>query len=189
MEFRTKSHGVGLKSHGLVWNLTGWFEISRVGLKSHRLVWNLTGFIWNLTGFFWNLAGFVWNLTGFVWNLMGFFWITWGHLKYHRFLYLIKKIGNCRGASSLQQPSINLVVKSPLGLERPSSIWISISIVALSLAYFCWNLPLLSPNTTHGDRGSRPKGKFDIQIEQGPSTLKAALILTVYKSENYYCGI
>ena len=138
---------------GLVWNSMGWFEISQVGLKSHGLVWNLTGFIWNLTRF-------VWNLTGFVWNLMGFFWITWGHLKYHRFLYLIKKIGNCRGASSLQQPSINLVVKSPSWSWTPK-FNLDINLhrgfeprFAFVEIFLCWVQIPLTQNEDQGQKGN-----------------------------------
>ena len=42
MEFRTKSHGVGLKSHGLVWNLTVWFEISRGSFEISRVSFEIS---------------------------------------------------------------------------------------------------------------------------------------------------
>ena len=171
MEFRTKSHGVGLKSHGLVWNLTGWFEISRVGLKSHRVCLKSHGVRLKSHRVRLKSHGVLLN-----------------HMRSSEIsqVFIFKKKLELPGPqTAFTSPHSIWMSNLPLGLERPSLIWISISIVALSLVHFCWNLPLLSPNTTHTDRGSRPKGKFDIQIEQGPSTLKAALIFTVYKSENY----
>ena len=76
---------VGLKSHGLVWNLTGWFEISRVGLKPHEVCLKPHGVLLN----------------------------HMGSSEISQVLYIIKKLGIAGAARNLHQPSVNLVVKSP----------------------------------------------------------------------------
>ena len=167
MEFKFVNHGiqdqisrvwfeiswVGLKSHGLVWNLTGWFEISQGSFEISR-------------GSFEISQVFIFNQKK--WELPG-----------------------VRAQAAFNSPHSIWLSNLPLGLERPSLIWMSISIVALCPAHFCWNLCLLSPNTTHADRGSRSKGKFDIQIKQGPSTLKAVLIfsLQIWKLLVWYINL